>query len=218
MENRKKFSTGSWSNDNLQSRFEHVRAILSISSHLDRQELDFIIKNAFISKIYVSCGVVRAYPKSLPWFGKREKLYEQLVNNGILDLRDTLPNKLNGIYMDICELGTKVNSRVPNKKDLKKRIHIEHVVPGKVYLDDAIDLYQKKAFGKGEFKNIFDAVSICLVTEYENKQLNKWQNSMPIVNGAPVCYQKYPFARYDDVGVKIWKQCGQPCPGITNCP
>ena len=227
MENRKKFSTGSWSSDNLQSRFNHVCAILSISKHLDRQELDFIIKNAFISKVYVSCGVVKAYPHPLSSFGKRAgQLYSQLVQDGILNLRDKLPSKLNGIYMDICELGTKVNPLVP-KNDLTKRIHIEHVVPGKVYIDDVIKLYQKNAFKFEEFEKIFNAVSICLVTEAEDDILNAVRESdgkgikyrMPYdTNGIPIDYTTNQFARYQRAGIKIWKQCDQPCPGVTNCP
>ena len=238
MENRKKFyanygkrkQTGVWGADTLQDRYEHVcGALKAYDSHiLDDMDLTFAIKNAFVSKVYVSCGVVKAYPpnpKNLSLFGNLSGLYTQIVNNGVLDLLKPPSNALHCDYLNICELGTIVNPLVP-KKALRERIHIEHVVPGKVYIDNVINLYQNSKFTFTEFKEIFNAVSICLVTKAEDNILNAVRESdgkgikyrMPYgSNSKTIVYKTNPFARYQRAGIKIWKQCNQPCPGAANC-
>ena len=231
MENRKKFYanygngklTGAWGTDTLQARFEHVCEALEAykSGILDNMDLTFAIKNAFVSKVYVSCGVVKAYPNALPEFGNLSGLYTQIINNrnGVLDLQAPNPpsSALHCEYLNICELGTIVNPLVKNGK-LQTRVYIEHVVPGKVYMEHVKQLFKSSSWNIGEFKKIFDVVSICLVTKDENKNLNQWRNSMPNANENLDYYQEEPFARYDDVGVKIWKRCDLPCPNAANCP
>ena len=57
MENRSKFySGGLWSEDDMLTRRDHINWALEAynDKKLDKQELKFIIKNAFVSKIYVS--------------------------------------------------------------------------------------------------------------------------------------------------------------------
>lgn len=229
MENRKKFyanygsrqQTGAWGKDTLQDRYNHVCEALDAykSGVLDDMDLTFAIKNAFVSKVYVSCGVVKAYPNALPGFGTLSGLYAKIVKNGVLDLQapNPLSSALHCEYLNICELGTIVNPLVKSGK-LQTRVYIEHVVPGKVYMEHVKQLLKSNKWNIGEFKKIFDVVSVCLVTEDENKKLNQWRNSMPNANVDPVCYQKCPFARYDAAEVKIWKQCNQPCPVAANCP
>jgi hypothetical protein len=201
MENRKKFySKGLWGKDTLQDRYEHVKGALeAYRNHiLDDQDLVFVIKNAFVSKIYVSEGVAKAYPVPQPQFGNLAGLYGQLLANHVLDLQDTLP-QLNTKYVEICELGTKVN---PMKKTGKiaanlPSIRVEHVVPADVFMKDV-----KQIASFNDFKKIFDAVGICLVTEEEAKQLDAHhlRNSMP----KGVDYTNDPFARYKEAGVIIY--------------
>lgn len=191
MENRKKFySDGLWGKDTLQDRYQHVMGALEAYRHqiLDDQDLVFVIKNAFVSKIYVSEGVAKAYPAPQPVFGNLSGLYGQLLKNHVLDLQDTQP-QLNTEYMKICELGTKVSGQ--------PKIRVEHVVPADVFLKDV-----KQIATFNDFKKIFDAVSICLVTEIEAKQLdaNHLRNSMP----KGVDYKQDPFARYKAAGVIVY--------------
>lgn len=247
MENRKKFyanygsrkQTGAWGADTLQKRYDHVCGALDAykSGILDDMDLTFAIKNAFVSKVYVSCGVVKAYPSALPGFGSLlSGLYNRIVKNGVLDLKPTNPSSsaLHCDYLNICELGTKVNSSA-KAGTLPACIHIEHTVPGDVYMNDAKNQFNRGKFGLNEFIEIFNAVSICLVTEGEDKLLNQYRNALP--NG--VDYKTNPFARYDATGVKIWERCAHcnqchgydatevkiwkhcahcnQCPGVDNC-
>lgn len=248
MENRKKFyanygsrqQTGAWGKDTLQDRYEHVCGALKAykSRILDEQDLSFAIKNAFVSKVYVSCGVVKAYPTAYPpnqnpLFGELSPLYKELLKNGKLDFPNiyTFYDK-DFNYMNICELGTVVNPQV--KADvLRTRIYIEHVIPAKVYMETVINAYKEATDVNGNFINtnkendfkqvfnrIFNVVSVCLVTDDENSRLNKvGRSKMP--NNIGLLEDSFdPFARYKAANkeVKIWKQCGQFCPGITNCP
>lgn len=65
MENRRKFYTGGlWSTDILEERYEHIKWALDNQNNLDEDELKFIIKNGFVSKIYISDGVVKNYKPS----------------------------------------------------------------------------------------------------------------------------------------------------------
>ena len=102
MENRRKFyPDGLWGKDTLQERYQHVMGALDAYNNgiLDDQDLTFVIKNAFVSKIYVSEEVASAYPAPQPLFA----LYDQLLQNGELDLHDTSP-KLHTDYMEICDI------------------------------------------------------------------------------------------------------------------
>ena len=224
--------------DTLQKRYDHVCGALDAykSGILDDMDLTFAIKNAFVSKVYVSCGVVIAYPNALPEFGTLSGLYNQIVKNGVLDLQAPNPpsSVLHCEYLNICELGTIVNPQV-KAGVLPTRIYIEHVIPAKVYMETVINEYKAATDVNGNFINttarntfekvfnsIFDVVSVCLVTDTENFSLNKvGRSKMP--NDIGVLENSFdPFARYKAAdkgkGVKIWMQCGQFCPGITNCP
>jgi len=192
MENRKKFySDGLWGKDTLQDRYWHVMDALEAYRHqlLDDQDLVFVIKNAFVSKIYVSEGVVKAYPAPQPAFCNLSGLYDQLLKNHVLDLQDTQP-QLNTEYMKICELGTKVSGQ--------PKIRVEHVVPGKVFMDDV-----KKITSFDDFKKLFDAVSICLVTDNEDQRLNAngLRSSMP---SGVSDFTVVPLARYNEAEVVIF--------------
>ena len=192
MENRKKFySDGLWGKDTLQDRYWHVMDALEAYRHqiLDDQDLVFVIKNAFVSKIYVSEGVAKAYPAPQPVFGNLSGLYGQLLKNHVLDLQDTQP-QLNTEYMKICELGTKVSGQ--------PKIRVEHVVPGKVFMDDV-----KKITSFDDFKKLFDAVSICLVTDDEDQKLNDkgLRSSMP---SGVSDFTVVPLARYNEAEVVIF--------------
>ena len=71
MENRKKFyPDGLWGKDTLQERFQHVMGALDAYRNkiIDEQDLVFVIKNAFVSKIFISQGVACAYPAPQPLF------------------------------------------------------------------------------------------------------------------------------------------------------
>ena len=191
MENRKKFyPDGLWGKDTLQDRYQHVMGALDAYKNgiLDDQDLVFVIKNAFVSKIYVSEGVAKAYPAPQPVFGNLSGLYDQLLKNHVLDLQDTQP-LLNTEYMKICELGTKVSGQ--------PKIRVEHVVPGKVFMDDV-----KKITSFGDFKKLFDAVSICLVTDNEDQNLNDKGLRSSMQSGVSD-FTVVPLARYDEAGVII---------------
>lgn len=200
MENRRKFySSGKWGTFDLNKRYECVCKALDAYKNgiLDLQDLKFILKNAFVSKIYVSEGVTSAYPKYSRLFGNLSNLYDNLVGAGVLDLQDDSPS-LSCKYLELCELGTMVN--MLKRKGLigsnKPSIRIEHVVPGNEYFPDVENI---KSFQ--DFIDIFNVVSICLVTENEDKLLskNKLRQRMP----QNVKYTKEPFARYQSAGIKL---------------
>ena len=201
MENRRKFYPNAlWGKDTLQERYDHVMGVLDAYHRhlLDEQDLLFVIKNAFVSKVYVSEGVVKAYPAPQPLFGNLSILYDQLLKNHVLDFQDSLP-QLHTKYMEICDLGTKVSYQKGKGKIAKGKpsIRVEHVVPADVFIDDVknITLFS-------DFKRIFDAVSICLVTDAEARLLDSkgLRSKMP----AGCVYTKNTFGRYKQAGVKVY--------------
>ena len=174
MENRSKFYPGGlWGQDTLQDRYWHVMGALEAYRHkvLDDQDLVFVVKNAFVSKVFISEGVAKAYPAPLIEFGNLlNDLYDQLLEKHFLDLQDTPDAPLNTVYLKVCELGSKITELKKDgtiDKDLPS-IRVEHVVPGKVVMDEV-----KKITSFDDFKKLFDAVSICLVTDKEDQSLNK---------------------------------------------
>ena len=88
MENRRKFyvnykrkNSGAWSGDTLNDRYQHIyNALNAYDSGMDFEDLKFDIKNAFVSRIYVSAEVVKKYPKAIKQFGYLSQIYNnQLV-------------------------------------------------------------------------------------------------------------------------------------------
>ena len=192
MENRRKFYTGGlWASDTMKQRYDHIKWALDNQINLDEDELKFIIKNGFVSKIYISEGVVKNYKSSD--FGAQDVWYKEILkgNNAVLGTN----------VFDICKA---VESR-----GKAYRIIIEHVVPAKVYLGDVKDKYAHKMFTFDYFKKVFDAVSICLVTNDEDKKLgvkrrySKGKGEYTLVSNMPEGYEDkfidFPFARYDKV-------------------
>ena len=197
MENRRKFYTGGlWASDTMKQRYEKICWALDAYNNgfLDEDELKFIIKNGFVSKIYISEGVVKKYKPSD--FGAQDVWYKEILkgNNAVLGTN----------VFDICKA---VESR--GKAYNTKGIIIEHVVPAKVYLGDVKKKYAQNKFTFEYFKKVFDAVSICLVTDGENIRLSavrpksKGKGKYTLVSNMPEGYEDkfidFPFARYDKV-------------------
>ena len=105
----------------LEKRYEHIKWALDNQNNLDEDELKFIIKNGFVSKIYISEGVVKKYKPSD--FGTQANLFNEI-----------LKGKNNVLGTDVFDICKAVESR--GKAYNTKGIIIEHVVPAKVYLGD----------------------------------------------------------------------------------
>lgn len=206
MENRNKFFTnGEWCSDTLKERYDHIKDVLDVYNKInnkgkrgiDLDDLKYIIKNAFVSKIYISVKAKKILDKNYPdekrW--KLRGLYKRLIKDGELDLQKKYEN-INLSPFEICRVCD---------KGLKLRI--EHVVPGKVYIDYVIDLSDPQTEGEfnfEEFDEIFKNVYICIVTEDEAKELDKdLRDCMPVED-----FKKDPFARYEKKGIAIyWPSC-----------
>ena len=197
MENRNKFfKGGSWYGYTPHDRFvitqwaldAHLYHKGSAKPYIDNEELNFIIKNAFVSKIYISQAVVDDIDKVLisnpNILGKIQPIYNKLIKNNFLDYSD----------FDICKLGTVLNNK---RKKFPKLPHIvvEHVVPGDVYLGKVKDFFRKSKYDFNVFNEIFNAVSICLVSKDQDAKLNRLKSTMP---PSYEDFISYPFARYDD--------------------
>ncbi len=201
MENRRKFYTGGlWSKDTLEKRYDHIHDVLSIRSIIDEEDLKFVIKNAFVSRIYISVEAEKKLREET--LKSLQTLYNQLIKDGVLDLQDGRFGSKLSPYFDICKLG-----------DKGLGIIIEHVVPAKVYLGDVKEKYAQKKFTFEFFKKVFDAVSICLVTDGEDIRLSaerpksKGKGKYTLVSNMPEGYEDkfidFPFARYEEAGIKI---------------
>ena len=197
MENRNKFfKGGSWDGYTLYDRFvitqwaldAHLNHKGSAKPYIDNEELNFIIKNAFVSKIYISQAVVDAIGKVLisnrNILGKIQPIYDKLISDNFLDYSD----------FDICKLGTALNNK-RKKFPILPRIVVEHVVPGDVYLGKVKDFFIKSKYNFKVFDEIFNAVSICLVSKDQDAKLNRLKSTMP---PGYEDFISYPFARYDD--------------------
>lgn len=212
MENRSKFyGSGLWAKHTLKERYQKICWALDAyrAGCLDDVELDFIIKNAFVSKIYVSKEVVKYHPIFSKSKSLIRNLYNQLVNNYVLDLQQGKDKPLNDKYFRICQLGINLNKAVKNKANNQDKVIVfEHVIPGNLYIDKAKDLQNNKPNNWfEEFKEIFNCISVCLVTGNQNNDLNQFKSKMPY----NIDFINFPFARYDKslggVGIEIhgWK-------------
>lgn len=195
MENRRKFygldrkgnpipNPGNWSDDTFDDRYNHINDVLKVHSIIDDEDLKFIIKNAFISRIYISVEAAEKIRGEK--LNSLQPLYDQLIRDGVLNLQDGKYGSRLSPYFDICKLG-----------DKGLGISIEHVVPGEVCKKAAL-----KSFSKSDFANIFNNAYICLVTSGQAKALDKkWKDNLPPIPGivpeSRYDFTKHPFARYD---------------------
>ena len=211
MENRSKFyGKGKWANHTIEERYEKICWALDAyrDGFLDDVELDFIIKNAFVSRIYVSKQVVDNYCGFCKSKSQIRNLYNELVHDYVLDLQQSKDNRLNNKYFHICQLGININKTVKDKANNQNKVIVfEHVIPGNLYLDKAKELQlDKPNRWFDEFKQMFNCVSVCLVTGEQNNKLNKFQSRMPDEKYDNE-FINYPFARYDKalggVGIEI---------------
>lgn len=180
-----------WSNDNLQERLNHINGALDAyhSGCLNEDDLKFVIKNAFVSNIYISKNAkdILDIRKRHGKLGKLSWLYDKLINNRVLKICNAANTPFNP-YFDIC----KIAERTPG-------IIIEHVVPGDEYMNE---VKLMKSISNPVFIKIFNAVSICLITKDEDNKLNKLKlkSDMPKdSNNNKIDYKRFPFARYDPV-------------------
>lgn len=215
MENRSKFyGLGLWAKHTLEERYQKICWALDAyrDGCLDDVELDFIIKNAFVSKIYVSEKVVESHPKFSESKSLIRNLYNKLVDEYVLDLQQGKGKPLNDKYFRICQLGINLNKAVKVKANNQDKVIVfEHVIPGNLYIDKAKDLQNNNRNNWfEEFKEIFNCVSVCLVTGKQNNDLNQFKSKMPDKKYDEE-FINFPFARYDQslggVGIEIhgWK-------------
>ena len=209
MENRRKFYTGGlWANDLKEKRFEHICGALAMhfGGILNDEDLKFVIKNAFVSKILVSEEVIKLYPlnkNTESVFGETlYKLYESLITT---DKVLSYGKSYDGYaFFDICKIGDRISSENSTRRKAKLSTHpsiiIEHIVPGEVYLEDVKDKYKKGLFDFSCFETIFNSVGICLVSKDQDKKLNSYKSKMP----ANIDYKTSPFARYDKVDIDVY--------------
>ena len=201
MENRNKFfKGGSWDGFTLYDRFvitqwaldAHLNHHGSAWPYIDEEELVFIIKNAFVSKIYVSQAVVDDIDKVLTSnpniLGKQQPLYDKLVKY----------NYLSYLEFDICDLGKTLNYH-RKKYPTLPRIVVEHIVPAEVYINKIIELFKCGKYDFTAFLKIFASIGICLVTKKQNDNLNKFKSTMP---PGYEDFISYPFARYDSANIE----------------
>lgn len=202
MENRRKFyyrlrkknEHGAWSLDSHVERYKHIlNALEAYVKGMDLEDLKFVIKNAFVSKIFIS----ELAKEKLDHYkmGNLTDLYKQLITDCVLDMqKNVIVEKCDPLnpFFDICKLG-----------DRKLGISIEHVVPGDEYInkkDGVISLYNQNCFDFSTFQKIFDKICVCLVTSDEAMKLNaSLKSNMP----PGVNYINKPFARYEEAGIEI---------------
>ena len=219
MENRRKFYglnrygkpvryISNWSGDTISKRYERVEGVLNAwkSGFVDDEDLKFILKNALVSKIFISVKAKNHLISLSSSLGNLSGLFRTLISSKIagtsyhgLDLQDTKP-KLHSGYFDICKLG-----------DRGLTVRIEHVIPAAVYIDakkirrDSLMNSYDCGTLKSDFKRIFNIISICIVTKDEAEKLDKagYRDNMPSYVSD---FRLDPFARYNDskVMIEIW--------------
>ena len=219
MENRRKFYglnrygkpvrvISNWSGDTISKRLERIEGVLNAwkSGFVDDEDLKFILKNALVSKIFISVKAKNHLISLSSSLGYLSGLFSTLISSKIagtpyhgLDLQDTKP-KLHSGYFDICKLG-----------DRGLNVRIEHVIPAAVYIDakkirrDSLMNSYDCGTLKSDFRSIFEKISICIVTKDEAEKLDRagYRDNMPSYVSD---FRLDPFARYNDskVMIEIW--------------
>lgn len=69
---------------------------------MDDEDLKFIIKNAFVSRIYISRKAEEKLRAEK--LNSLQSLYNQLIKDGVLDLQDGKHGSILSPYFDICRV------------------------------------------------------------------------------------------------------------------
>lgn len=178
---RKVYPQGAWYDDSPHDRYNHVVSVLDhyISGVYDISDVNWFIKNAIISRIYLSEGVLRLGDGA--WKNPRNK-------------------RLQTILSQIKQNGFATDDYIDIRKCCNK-IRFEHVIPTNIVLDRLIALRRSGQLDFQKFQQIRSRQCVCLVTIDEEKALSKtYRQQMP--SGAN-WETGNEFARYDSVGVKV---------------
>lgn len=210
MENRNKFFTkGAWCSDTLKKRYNHIKNVLDafLQNGIDEDDLKYIIKNAFVSKIYISKEAKEKLDKykthcekaGKDW--KLKKLYDEICTDGYLEL----PGETDGLsHFDFCKV-IDLQEKDSEEKNIKLGLRIEHMVPGKVYIDYVLNMVKNGLdnFTQDVFESVFKSVHICIVTADEARNLDKLGFRDKIDANKKNKFIGKPFARYINYNKKI---------------
>lgn len=180
-------SVGSWYHDTDKERYERVMHILErwlVTKEYDENDVKWFVKCAILNKIYISEGVYamgeQAWKRSNT--SRRKKILQIIENEGYATHKE--------IDLEKC----------------RKGIRFEHMVPFNVVLPVLKEKYEQNQLTYDEFRKIRLKLNICFVTPEEDNKLNKeFRQCMP--KGTDwLNTPNDEFARYDKVGVKIYKR------------
>lgn len=191
---------GSWHNESEQDRFFHIKTELSryCDKKNDYDYLDLVwhIKNAVVGDVFFSETVYQGVLSGNYW----KKYYgtgtdQDEIFKGIMSRNTKLGNGvLDEKYMEIRKwLGNKYSG---------ESLIFEHIIPAKVYIDKLIEVYDDGLFDIGFFQSFRKKIGVCIVTKWEDDQLNDcgFRESMPPGWDWDT---GDPFDRYVAAGIKI---------------
>lgn len=183
----KNSSAGSWYHDTDKERYERVMHILErwlVTKEYDENDVKWFVKCAILNKIYISEGVYamgeQAWKRSNT--SRRKEILQIIENEGYATHKE--------IDLEKC----------------RKGIRFEHMVPFNVVLPVLKEMFEQQQLTPELFQKIRSKLNICFVTPDEDRVLNKaFRQEMPDKTD----WLNHPndeFARYDKVGVKIYKR------------
>lgn len=178
----KVYPGGGWYNDTALERYNHVMVVLKRfqSGEYDTYDLKWFIKNAILSRVYISQGV-HAMGGSAWKNPKNARLLK--------------------ILYEIHRNRYATDKAIDIRKFFNGDVRFEHVIPSKVALEHILDLFGKGLLTFEKFKEIRSKLYVCIVTKDEEQLLSgKFRQTMP----TGWTWSDDPFARYDTVGVTVY--------------
>lgn len=180
----KVYPKGAWYGDSPLKRYERVMTVLERydAGEYDRSDVNWFIKNAILSRVYISQAV-----------------YNRMLNNTAWDKPNN--KRLKVILQEIYTNGYASDKAIDIRKRFGGGLRFEHVIPFQVVFDHIWDLYTHKMLTFDKFQEIRQMLYVCIVTVDEEKNLSgKYRQKMPIGWG----WRGNPFARYAKTSVKVF--------------
>lgn len=177
-----KGTKSNWYHDTPEERYEHVKVVLDryVSGEYDMEDVQWFIKNAVLSRIYISEEALKTFQDNCKKSSNErfKEICQKIIEQGYTDDK----------YLDI--------------RKFTNKLRYDHVVPSKVFLAELIRLHKEGSLTLEKFNEIRSRLYICILTIKENTEVDKkYRSKMPKDSD---WLRGDVFARYHNI-VKVYK-------------
>lgn len=186
-----------WYNRTLEERHQYVVKCFELKKEdfFDDDDLQYVLKDAMVGGVYFSECAMKMV------MNEKDKIHPLRVRPLINKIYKEGCFKILREDGSLCCEGLLVDDFF-RQSSFSEKLRFEHVIPYKVFSDELERLYNENKLDRDAFRMFMLSISICIVLKSEDLKLDaSYRSCMP----TGWKWEDSPFARYERIGIKIWK-------------